>query len=121
MAIGPAPRNDKAYIMQLALQLQDLERRSTALISRISANYPTNTPGEIIIADTTSGAVTVSLPFAKEFYGKSVFVKKIDASVNAVTLQPQSGDTIDGASNKAIAVQYMSYTVFSTGAEWIIV
>jgi hypothetical protein len=121
MTIGPAARNDPAYIQLIARAVAELQQQLTAIMTRATASYLANTPGEVILANATSGALTVSLPKADGFYGKSVQVKKIDSSANAVTIQAKTGETIDGTNTKVIATQYMSYTVMSTGTEWVIV
>lgn len=122
MQTFPASANiSPGYILRLASALADLQRLQVAAITSVTANYVANTPNEVILADATSGAVAVSLPKAKGFYGRTIFVKKMDSGGNAVTLTPQSGETIDGAASKAITTQYMSYTVMSTGTGWVIV
>lgn len=118
---GPAARNDPAYIMQLASALSDLQKYQRATLTPISANYLANTPNEVILANAASGAITVTLPPVKQFYGNTVFIKKTDASANPVTIVPQAGNTIDDATSKAISTQYMSYTLMSTGVAWVIV
>lgn len=114
-------RNDAGYILQLAAALVELQRQQVATLTPITANYIANTPNEVILADATAGAVSVSLPKAKGFYGRTIFVKKMDSGGNAVTLTPQTGELIDGSASKAISTQYMSYTVTSTGTAWVIV
>lgn len=120
-SFGPSARNDPAYILLLANALVELRSRLVATITRITANYLANTPNEVILADATSAALSVSLPDVKDFYGMSLIVKKMDVSGNAVTITPQATQTIDGGSSKTITSQYVSYTVLSTGTEWVIV
>ena len=50
-----------------------------------------------------------------------ITVKKIDSSVNAVTIDPNSSETIDGAATVALAGQYDAITAVSDGTNWIIV
>lgn len=121
MTLGPAARNDPAYIQLIARAVAELQQQQTAIMTRITASYLANTPGEVILANAAAGAITVSLPKAEGFYGRTIQVKKIDSSVNAVTLQAKTGETIDGTNTKAIGSQYMAYTVMSTGTEWVIV
>lgn len=58
----------------------------------------------LILADATNGAITVVLPQAAN--GLTVTVKKTDASANAVTVDGDAAETIDGAATQAIATQY---------------
>jgi hypothetical protein len=48
-------------------------------------------------------------------------IKKIDASVNAVTIDGNASETIDGATTKALSSQYASYEIACDGSAWYIV
>lgn len=54
-----------------------------------------------VFADTTAGAVTATLPFAREYPFLEVGVKRV-AGVNTYTVAAQSGDTIDGAASVTV-------------------
>ena len=83
---------------------------STNVISK-TANY-TAVDGDFILADTSGGAFTVTLPAASN--GARVSVKKIDASTNAVTI---SG-TIDNLSSDAISEQWASQDYLASSTQW---
>jgi hypothetical protein len=73
--------------------------------------------GDLVLADATSAAFTVTSPAAT---ANNVFtVKKTDSSANAVTISPASG-TIDGASSWVIYDQYSSFTFVSDGTNWFV-
>lgn len=74
-----------------------------------------------IMVDATTAAVTINLPAAASNTGRVLNVKKIDASGNAVTLDGNASETIDGATTLAIATQYQSYTVICDGTGWWII
>lgn len=74
-----------------------------------------------IMVDATSAAVTINLPAAASNTGRVLNVKKVDASGNAVTLDGNASETIDGATTLAIATQYQSYTVICDGTGWWII
>lgn len=75
----------------------------------------------VILVDATSGAVTVTLKPARECEGKRVTIKKTDASANAVTIDGDGSETIDGAATKSLATQYKAYELVSyNGAWWIV-
>lgn len=80
-----------------------------------SAAYTAN-DGEAVLADATSGAFTVTLPASSA--GRSVTVKKVDSSSNAVTVTPGSG-TIDGAASLSLTVQYASRDFLCDGTNWL--
>ena len=72
----------------------------------------------LILADATSGAITVNLPTAVGRPGRQVAVKKVDASGNAVTVDGAGSETIDGSLTEVITVQYNSPTMESDNANW---
>jgi len=74
----------------------------------------------VILCDATTAAFTVTLPTAVGNSGKLFFVKKTDAGGNAVTIDGNGAETIDGAATKALAAQYDSVTIVSDGTNWMI-
>ena len=83
-----------------------------------TSNY-TASNGDCVLADASSGAITVTLPSPSS--NAIVNVKKIDSSTNAVTVEPNGSETIDGSSSKTIDTQYESYTFISDGTNWYII
>jgi hypothetical protein len=75
-------------------------------------------PKDLYLCDATSGAITADLPAAASHSGRVVTVKKTDASGNAVTLDGNSSETIDGATTKVLASQYDCASIVSDGTEW---
>ena len=77
-------------------------------------------PGEVILCNATTGAITVTLPDATKtinFYS----VKKTDTGTNNVTVNTSSSQTIDGGSTAVISVPYVSLTFASDGSNWYII
>ena len=72
----------------------------------------------LIIADTSGGAVTVTLP-ASHPSGSEITVKRNGASDAIVATA--DADTIDGAASYTIGVDQRSITVVSDGTNWHIV
>jgi hypothetical protein len=68
-----------------------------------------------VIANATSGVLTVTLPAA--ISGGWVRVKKSDSSGNAVTIVPASGQ-IDNLSSVSITVQWQVQDFASDGITW---
>lgn len=82
----------------------------------------TLTKGDVtVLVNAASGAVTAALPPAAEVTGQTLHIKKIDASGNAVTIDPSGSETIDGAATKATATQWASYSIQSNGTGWFII
>lgn len=75
----------------------------------------------LVLCDATAGAIMLTLPAAAASQGRQVVAKKTDASVNAVTVEGDGAELVDGAANKAITGQYDSVTVLCDGAAWWIV
>ena len=71
-----------------------------------------------ILVDATGAARTVNLLPAAYVVDREYVVKKVDASVNAVTVDPSGGETIDGAGTYPLALQYQSVTFQSDGTTW---
>jgi len=76
------------------------------------------THGGFYKVNATSGAVTVTLPAAASNTGMRVSIKKIDASANAVTIDGNGSETIDGATTSSLASQYDVATLICDGTEW---
>lgn len=72
-----------------------------------------------IFSDATAGAVTVSLPDGA--VDVDYVIAKIDASGNAVTIVPITGQTILGTTSLVLAAQYnLAYLIFSKATQdWI--
>jgi hypothetical protein len=107
-----------------ALKLQQWWQSVVEAIEQGSAQRSVDATGDIrasdrhLFVDATAGAVTLTLPVASDNDGMTVLVKKIDASVNAVTIAAQGADTIDGAATQALAAQYDALTLFCDGSGW---
>jgi hypothetical protein len=74
---------------------------------------------DVILADGSSNTVTVTLP-TPEFSGQNFVIKAIDIS-NAVDVDTEASETIDGASSYTFTTQYDSIKVVSDGSDWFIV
>lgn len=72
--------------------------------------------------DATAAGFTVTLPLAANYQYKKFCIKKIDASVNVVTVSRSGSDTIDGATSVAVSGQYDSVVFISDGvSKWHVV
>ncbi len=72
----------------------------------------------VIICDATGGAFTVALPAAGDNTGKVFYLKKIDSSANAVTIDGDGAETIDDAATLVLNSQYDAAMLVSDGTEW---
>lgn len=75
----------------------------------------------IIPCDASSGAFTVTLPAASTMTGKQLKIIKTDSTFNAVTIDGNSSETIDGATTTTLNTQYECLTIACDGSNWHIV
>lgn len=113
--------------VQLLLEQADRENMKRADVAertnRSIATYTTSTTigqgQDVVLADATSGAVTITLPPAAERF-KEYTIKKMDASGNAVIIDGSGAETIDGATTVSMTTQYETRTIASNGTQWVI-
>jgi hypothetical protein len=72
----------------------------------------------VILVDATSGAVVITLPAAAGVTNRIYQVKKVDSSVNAVTVDGNDAETIDGATTQVLSTQYEAVMIVCDGAGW---
>ena len=97
----------------------DIEALRNRFTSRtITATGSATTSDYLILVDATAGAVTVNLPAAADSAGAFIVVKKTDAGGNAVTVDANASETIDGATTRALAAQYDAITIACDGTAW---
>jgi hypothetical protein len=75
----------------------------------VTASYSCTIDDEVILADATSGAITITLfDTAQLPIGRKYTVKKIDTSANAVTVQGFNSQQIDNAASYVNGTAYQS-------------
>lgn len=63
----------------------------------------------LIRCDCTSGAITVTLPYAQSCLGKIIYICKVDSGANTVSLAVNSGDNLwKPAALTTLTLQYQS-------------
>jgi hypothetical protein len=88
-----------------------------SVASKTSA-YTLVTSDDLILADANSAAFTLSLPTAVGNQGKVFKVKKTDTTYNAVTIDPNSTEQVDGNSTTTLNTKGETLTVVSDGSNW---
>lgn len=87
-----------------------------------SASVSTSDRNKVLLVDASGGAVTITLGAAATLAnGFCVAIKKTDSSTNAVTIDGNSSETIDGAATFTLPAQYSSVILQCDGANWNIV
>lgn len=90
-------------------------------VTVVTGNYTQSLNDSILLVNATSGAITITLQPALQCEQKRLTIKKTDSSGNAVTIDANSTETIDGALTKSLATQYKSYELVAQGGNWWIV
>lgn len=84
-----------------------------------TADYTATVLDALILCDASGGSFTITLPAAATIPGKRMLVKKIDSSVNAVIVDPNGGETIDGQTDVNLLSRYQTLELISDGTNWI--
>jgi hypothetical protein len=72
----------------------------------------------VILCDANGGVFTITLTAANGNAGLNFHIKKTDNSVNAVTIDGNAGETIDGDLTVDITDQYESLHIVCDGSNW---
>jgi len=76
----------------------------------------------LILCNSTGGAFTLTLPAASGRTGQIYVFKKTDAGVNAITIDGNAAEKIDGAATNAeMDAQYDTLTIICDGSNWHII
>lgn len=115
---APAPAADPYDSGQEYLERQKLQRAiPTPFAQTINANVTLTGQQDSgwVLVDASAGAVTVTLPLARNAPAMTVLVKKTDSSANAVTITRVGADTIDGATSVVVNAQWAAVVLRSDG------
>lgn len=100
--------------------LGQTRRAVNSSVRLLTSDYSVTPDDEVLVVDASGGAVTVTPPFAANYF-RRLIVKKADSSANAVTVSPQSGETIEGATSVVLTSQWAGIDITPSGrdGEWI--
>lgn len=76
---------------------------------------------ECIIGDASGGTFNVTLPTAVGRNGQYYTIKKKDNSVNSITINTTSSQTIDGNTTYSLINQWSFVTVIAEAGNWLII
>jgi hypothetical protein len=75
--------------------------------------------GKVINVDATAGAVTLTLTAAATMAdGFWCYVRKADSSANAITVDPNAAETINGGANLSVTTQFEMRLIVCDGTTW---
>jgi hypothetical protein len=118
MSYLPARWHDANDWIRIAANvLNPLLQRKINVLTKTAA-YTVEEDDDLVLCNATGAAFTVTLPSAVSFEGRQFMVKKIDASANAVTVDGNGAETIDGAATLSLATQWAKVHLVSDGANW---
>lgn len=91
-------------------------------ITTVTSNYTLTGNDNTVLANTTSGAIAITLPAPANFAGRIYTIKKIGTGGidNDLTITPASG-TIDGGSSYKIYNDWTYVTLQTDGTNWYII
>jgi hypothetical protein len=87
----------------------------------VSSNTTLDATHEIVSVDASGGARTITLPTAVGINGRCYTIRKLDSSGNAVTINGDGAETINGSATKVLAAQYDFAEVCSNGTNWDVI
>lgn len=85
-----------------------------------STTYIALSTDEVVSASASGGAFTVTLPTAVGVTGRRYTVKKTDSTFNAVTIDGNAAETIDGGATYILWYQNQAATLVSNGTNWVV-
>jgi hypothetical protein len=83
-----------------------------------TANYTATSTDNFIKCDASGGTFTITLPAAASNTGRIYKIKKTDTSYNAVTVDGNASETIDGVTDTTINTKNECLTIISDGSNW---
>lgn len=90
-------------------------------IATVSTNTTLDGTNAVVLVDASGGPVTITLPAAAGVTRRHYVIKKIDSSANAVTIDGDAAETIDGSATQDLAAQYESMDLVCNGTAWFII
>jgi len=112
-------RQDASGNVRIHSEGYDTTVFSDYIATETSASFSPSTQ-RTILCDTSSNAITITLPTAASNFKRRMTIKLIDAT-NAVTVDGQGSDTIDGSLTQVITGLYDSMELVCDGTEWWII
>ena len=92
----------------------------SGIVSITDADSPYTVADDVtsILADATSGTITINLPAVSGENKRNLRIMKVDASGNAVTLDGDGSETINGSTTLVLSGQYDKADLITDAIEW---
>lgn len=88
------------------------------VVRDVSANDSARADDFLVRVNASAAARTLTLPSALSAARQVLVIRKIDSSVNVVTVQAAGTDLIDGVGSKSLTAQWQTLWLISNGAGW---
>lgn len=92
-----------------------------ASVTTKTGAYTATSSDKVLLCDATSAGFTITLPAAASSSGVTLTIKKIDSSANAITVDGDSTELIDGSQTIAISFQHQSVDLVCNGTAWYLI
>ena len=119
-----ADYNRQSYNNVLEAIEQQINRASDGYlfpVMAITASYTINYNDGVILADATSGNITITLLPALEMTQKRIVIMKTDASANTVIIDGNASETINGALTNVLSTQYATVEITAYNGAWYVI
>ncbi|KKK52529.1 hypothetical protein LCGC14_3104000 [marine sediment metagenome] len=114
-AVAPVePAAARDAIGHLWLDTASVGATSTWQVNTVTVDTTLTTLFSVVLCDASGGALTITLPAASGNDGKWYRIKKIDSSVNTVTVD----GTIDDDVSAVLTDQYEAITIAADASKW---
>jgi hypothetical protein len=101
--------------------MQSFTKSVNFAYTSVTTNTTLDTTHNVVSVDASGGARTITLPTAVGIGGRQYTIRKLDSSGNAVTIDGNGSETINGATTKVLAAQYDVATIISNNANWVVI
>lgn len=116
-------------VTEAATQTLSAKTLTTPVVNGIKNAVKASQTGNVTLATTdyyvpcnaNGGAFTVTLPAVSGNTGLTYVIKKTDSTLNAVTIDGNGAETIEGAASTTLNTQYEAVTIVCDGSTWHIV
>lgn len=114
-----APSVSNSVMALTSAGVGTFEPKSTRAVTSKTTTYTATLADDVILVDGSGAAWTLSLPAAASSTGKVLQVVRTDNTpANAVTIDGNASETIQGATTRALYTQYESVTIVCDGSNW---
>lgn len=83
-----------------------------------TTTYTATTSDDVILADTSGGAWTLTLYAASGNSGKVLTIKKTTSDFSALTIDANDSETIDGQATTTVNTQFEALKIICDGTNW---